>query len=140
MECRTCGIDKELSAFHRNKSKKSGYHDSCKECRKEETKQYRESHPEEVKISKRNWEISENGKASKAQYRERKRKENGEEIRKYHRDYHHANREQLLPKKRAYYENNREALIAKSIESQRRNPQKARERAKRFYERHTELC
>ena len=58
--CYTCGSEKELSEFYRNKSRKDGYHDECKVCTKKErrryyanTEEYRKKHRAEInKIGK----------------------------------------------------------------------------------------
>ena len=42
--CNKCGKTKDLSLFNKNKSKKDGFHEWCKECRKKESKKYRDKY------------------------------------------------------------------------------------------------
>jgi len=38
--CSKCGIEKDFSCFHKHKTRKDGYREVCKVCRKPETKKY----------------------------------------------------------------------------------------------------
>lgn len=51
--CSKCDETKLVSEFHRNKTSKDGYKRWCKECRKDETKRYREKHREVINARKR---------------------------------------------------------------------------------------
>ena len=48
-QCSKCKEVKELSMFHSNKCNGDGLHSRCKECRKSETKRYRERNKEKLK-------------------------------------------------------------------------------------------
>lgn len=39
--CSKCNIDKDLGEFHKDKSRKDGYVNICKECKNSYSKQYR---------------------------------------------------------------------------------------------------
>ena len=50
--CCKCKKKKELECFHKNKSKKDGYADYCKDCKKEESKGYKQK-PRKETLEKR---------------------------------------------------------------------------------------
>jgi hypothetical protein len=54
--CEHCKQKKELECFNKNKSRKDGYADCCKNCRKEENKKYYKPRKETLKkrLSKHN--------------------------------------------------------------------------------------
>lgn len=54
-QCSKCKTTKLVSEFHRNRSSADGYKDWCKECRKVETKKYREKNRDIILIKKRKW-------------------------------------------------------------------------------------
>lgn len=41
-KCTNCKVEKEISSFNKNKSKRDGYNNICKECSKSRSKQYYE--------------------------------------------------------------------------------------------------
>lgn len=47
--CGKCKIDKDVCFFGKNKQTKSGYRSTCNDCRREESKKYREKNPEKRK-------------------------------------------------------------------------------------------
>jgi hypothetical protein len=48
-KCYKCGIEKSYSYFNKNKSKKDGYSDECRDCTKEYNKEYRVKYAEKEK-------------------------------------------------------------------------------------------
>jgi hypothetical protein len=121
--CKKCGIKKPLSEFHK---KLDSYRNSCKECRKEETKKYRENNSEVIKEKKRIYynlnkdEINEVRRTSdlykiriqkynKKSSEKRKiyYKENYERLSILKKDWREKNKEQLKQKRKEYYIKNK---------------------------------
>ena len=100
-QCSKCKAIKDISHFHKDKSKKSGYKSQCKECldtveRREYKKEYREKHKDYYR-------------EKHAEYRERNREKIREEMREYRRNnpdkskiYYRENREKILEYCRNY--------------------------------------
>lgn len=84
--CPTCGVTKPLDGFYRNKSRKNGRSDQCKECRKASARAYYGSAQEDVKA------------------RHEAYQGNREKINAYQRAYHFANREKRNASRRERYE------------------------------------
>jgi 5-methylcytosine-specific restriction endonuclease McrA len=63
--CNTCGIFKQITEFHRNKSSKGGHLPRCKECRKLADAAYIESHREVTRIRALEWSKKNPEKAAK---------------------------------------------------------------------------
>lgn len=76
-KCSKCGIEKSFNCFHRDKNSKDGYRLWCKECRKKETKGYREKHREKVLDKKKDWYES---TKLNYEYRNKKAQEQGHKI------------------------------------------------------------
>lgn len=111
-KCPRCGLEKPLTEFHRDKTKKSGHKSHCKGCvknipgRAEYQKRYRDEHREHC----REWE---------AQYRENNREYfRKKAYERYHSEkglaYREANRERDKEHWRAYYEANRDAILERN--------------------------
>lgn len=45
--CTKCNVEKELSEFYKDKSKKDGLSSSCKECKTAQNKAYMKAHQKE---------------------------------------------------------------------------------------------
>ena len=56
-KCSKCNEYKSIELFHKDKNSKDGYKTWCKDCRKLETKKYREKHKEKVLEAKKQWYI-----------------------------------------------------------------------------------
>ncbi len=133
--CLICGVEKELSAFHKQASSADGYRARCKECRKEESRIYArensakavarakkwaadnpERYRESVNKSQRAWRENnrdlarELWRASYAKNREKRVLEA--------RTYRDANRDKVRESVRVYQKNNRH--VANAIGAKRR--------------------
>jgi hypothetical protein len=53
--CSKCGIEKELTGFHKNKDGRDGFDTRCKQCCSDYAKNYYQDHKEEVKAHVREW-------------------------------------------------------------------------------------
>lgn len=106
-KCSKCKMEKSLSEFQPDKSKKSGYKSQCKLCIKNNPKlqKYRKEYGEKYRL-----ENHERLKELYANYRERNR----EKLKQYSRDYYdsHKNDEEFKMKQhersRIYYETHKE--------------------------------
>ena len=56
-KCSKCNEYKSVELFHKDKNSKDGYKTWCKDCRRLETKKYREKHKEKVLEAKKQWYI-----------------------------------------------------------------------------------
>ena len=139
MICNTCQEDKDHSEFHKKKSSKTGYNPTCKACRKIETKQYRETHTEEIRLRKKSWEQTPSAKEGKAKYRARMREENPEKAQEYQREYRKTHREEINATNRKHYAKD-PSVKERGLRWRHENPEKAKEIAKRWYENHTETA
>ena len=53
--CSKCNIDKDLGEFHKDKSRKDGYMNTCKECKNSYSKQYRIDNRESISANKKEY-------------------------------------------------------------------------------------
>lgn len=53
--CSKCNIDKDLGEFHKDKSRKDGYRNACKECKNSYSKQYRIDNRESISANKKEY-------------------------------------------------------------------------------------
>jgi hypothetical protein len=85
--CYKCQIEKDENEFNKDKNQKDGLRSSCKECRKEDDKKYRQTHKEQAK-----------------QYRQTHK----EEIRIKNRIYNQTHREKRREIDKKYYQTHKE--------------------------------
>ncbi len=65
--CSKCEIEKGLSRFSKDRSRKNGLRIWCKECCRESLRKYRKSNPEKRKVSKDKWNLENKEKATEIQ-------------------------------------------------------------------------
>lgn len=94
--CPTCGIGKEITEFHKNKTHADGHASECKLCVALRVKKWRESNIDYVKVS------------AKARY-----EKNIDAQRQRARERHHANKDRAKERGAAWREANRESIKAK---------------------------
>ena len=139
-KCNKCGIEKPLTKeyFHRNKNKKDGFVEMCKECRNKYAKDYREENKEKISNSRKEHyqrnkekikvksniyyrENKEKVKVSRAKYNKRNKEaiseqckqyymKNKEHIKKERRKYNKEHKEQKAKQDRIYRENNKDKI------------------------------
>lgn len=116
--CKKCQIEKSISLFQRDKSKKDGYRNSCKECQKIYHKGYYENNKESINVKNKNWKV-ENievvSKMSKDYYEKNKEailfkdkiwvQKNKDKVRERKRKWYNKNRDLILNKKKTYIQN-----------------------------------
>lgn len=80
-ECSTCNISKPLTEFHKKKGTKDGFHNQCKDCRK----QYQQSNRNKINATKREW--AKNNKGKVAEYNRKSRLKNPLAYKDYQKRY-----------------------------------------------------
>lgn len=101
-KCCSCGLDKPLSDFYKNKSKPLGHSYECKEC----AKKYRQANKERIKEYHRKYR-KENRDIINAKMKER-RKKNPEKKRDESREYYTENKDIILNRLKDWRESNPE--------------------------------
>ncbi|MCK4666881.1 hypothetical protein KAU33_09040 [Candidatus Dependentiae bacterium] len=96
--CSKCGIEKPLDEFYNRKISKDGKYSSCKKCRCEHGKKYRQEHKEE------NEQYRREHKKEKAEYDKEYRQEHKEEKRKHDKKYDDNHREQSKKRRQEHRE------------------------------------
>lgn len=113
--CSGCDRSKPLSKFGKDKTKKSGLHCICKECKREYAKEYRKFHKEE----KREY--------TKAYY-----KEHSEDLCAYGKEYRKDHKENLCGYYKDYYKDHREKSLAYAKKYNKSHKEEQREYKKNY--------
>jgi len=87
-KCRVCGIEKELSEYHKKKNMKDGHRNECKEC---------------VKLINQKYKEKEGFKEKQKEYDKKRYDTSREQILENKKVYHQKNKEKINKKKRDYY-------------------------------------
>ncbi len=107
--CATCKESKEITDYHKDKTRRDGYHYSCKSC----TKKYREANKDSIAARKKRWYyknqdviLAKARAKNKAcpEIRALYRKKNNSHIKRYRKVYQAANKKRIS----AYYKKYRE--------------------------------
>ena len=121
--CSKCKIEKDYLEFHKDKSRKDGHRDLCKECKSlyhkgyysdnkekifEYSKKYRSENKEKIRLSKKLYGINNKEKISKRD--KIYRKNNLEKITEYEKLYRKNNKEKIALKDKLYYQKNKETI------------------------------
>ena len=95
-KCSTCGIEKDLRSFSKNKSKKDGLSYACKVC----NRKYRLANPEKVKAADKKYRLA---NLEKVREKEKKwRLANLEKVRENEKKWKLANPEKVKENKKKY--------------------------------------
>lgn len=113
--CSTCKIEKPIDLFSKNKSKKDGHQEKCKQCEKD----YYWKNKEE--ITKRRKQSFEENKESILNKRAEYYKKNQDKKILYSRKYREENREKVLAYKKEHYYNNKDYYSKKHKDYAERN-------------------
>jgi 5-methylcytosine-specific restriction endonuclease McrA len=109
--CSKCGRELDTERFHKNKTKKDGLADSCKDCAQAYQRAYCIVNREKLAACQRAHRAEHVEEV--AAYQRAYRAEHREELAVYRRAYHVEHREKIVAYKRAYYIVNREEESAK---------------------------
>lgn len=87
--CSKCYVEKDFFYFYKDKNKKDGYKNCCKEC----NKKYKEENINKIR-----------------EYSSNYYKNNKDAIKKYHNEYYNINKKDILDKTREYRNNNNDKI------------------------------
>jgi len=91
--CNICKQSKNISEFHRDKTKKDGFKKNCKICRKKESSKYYKNNISKIKVQQKKYYLE-----NKEEYykRNKKHKENNNaKIKEYFKKYNKKNRKKI---------------------------------------------
>ena len=128
LECCKCGEIKTVDNFNKNKSKKDGVYNICKECRKEYNKNNREKEYE------RQRRYYENNKDRERKKRRQYYENNQEKESKRKRQRYENNKEKVLGINRRWRENNKEKLFEINRQYRENNKEKISETNRQYRE------
>ena len=102
--CRTCGVEKPLVNFCKNKNSKDGYNNQCKDCRKKYAAEHYLLNKDNIKKKTRAYKVKnkQQTKEYAKAYNKKLREEKREELIKYQRNYYKKNKEIILNKNKDY--------------------------------------
>ena len=104
--CRKCGQEKPLSEFAKDKTRTLGHSYICKQCKYEQSRNWRAANPEKVREWSRKWRAA---NPEKVRTKKRKwREANLEKVREYDRKRYAANPEKVRERSRKWREANPE--------------------------------
>jgi len=134
--CVYCKIDKNIIEFHKNKAKKDGLQDVCKECRKINA----DKNKEKISEYKKNWYQS---NPDKLKHLSNKRYHNNKEIiNKKRREVYNLDLEvknKIKSRNKNYYEKNKSDFIEMAKKWRHNNPEKSKEISKKHYNQYKTL-
>jgi hypothetical protein len=143
-KCIKCKIEKELTDFRFIK-KTNKYWGTCKKCRKEYNKEYREKRKEYLKEKRKEYykNNKEEFRKNSKKYREKNKekikelhkeyyKNNKEYLKEYHKEYREKNKEYLKEYWKKYRENNKEKIKEYDKEYIKKNKHKIRAEKRKY--------
>jgi hypothetical protein len=101
--CTRCGHIKDVSAFAKDRQKKDGLRNWCRDC----VRDHRRINAEQINAQRQAY-----------------RHDNQETLREKSREYHEANRDEILERKRAYDIEHRDEIAARTAAYYARHPEK----------------
>ena len=112
--CNKCDNEKDLFFFHKDKSKKDGYRNSCKDCQKNYSRDFYIKNKESMcEYSNKYYKSicnDINYKVNRCEYMSIYKIENSEKIKKYNREYSILNKEKISISNKIYKENNKDKI------------------------------
>jgi hypothetical protein len=124
--CSKCGIEKDFSEFHCDKTRKLGIRPECRKCRNYWAKLWRTKNKEKLRNYRKQWIIKKYGSF----YFYSKRSSNFLEWKK---KYYVIHKEQIKEYRKSYYLRNRDKLLEQYKQYARENREKMRNYSKRWY-------
>jgi len=104
-KCSTCGEEKPLDEYYKDKSRKDGLAGRCKLCKK----QYYQENKERILEQKKQY--NQENKERLAEYQKQYRQENKERIAERDKQRYQKNKERRLEQMGQYYQENKERII-----------------------------
>lgn len=97
-KCTKCGIEKELSYFYKDVSRKDGHMSACKECDSKKSNKWFKANPEKAAEKTKRWAAA-----------------NPDKIKARAKNYYHNNIEKQKIKSKLYRENNKDKIKDKYL-------------------------
>jgi hypothetical protein len=119
--CSKCGLEKELSEFNKNRTKKDGYASWCRECNKLYKQKYREENAEKIAEAKK--------KCYHAKI---------EQYKNHHKENYYKHQAERIAYTKKWREENRDRHNATVRKYRAEHPEVQRARDKRYREKHRE--
>lgn len=121
-KCGMCKLYKDFACFSKDKSRKHGLKNRCKDCAKIEFNNYFKNNSDDIRIRNANWRKNNREKSNKSSYDYRKK--NLEKTKQRQSEYRKNNKEKEQIRHRIYRENNLEKEKLKISNWQKNNPDK----------------
>lgn len=102
--CNKCNLEKDYKSFYKDKTKKDGYMNSCKECKKK----YEDLNKEKIILNKKKYYID--NKSEKLEYNKKYYSNKKDEILEHSKEYYLINRGNKLEYQKKYYKENKEKI------------------------------
>lgn len=146
-KCSQCKKFKSLNEFGHNKRIKDGRHYLCKYCSRQNSKQYRQEHPEKAKAINKRYcekhkeEIKERRKKYYYNHQEERKKyreNHKDKQKKYQKEYRKNNLESTKQKQQEYRQIHKEEIKIKAAQYYQKNKDRLLEDSRRYNEIHKE--
>lgn len=123
-KCKKCGLEKNISNFHKDSSKKDGYRNSCKECQKVYSKEFYEKNNDKIKEYSTNYYNQHSDdyefKLKRSEYIKNWSHLNDQYLKEYNKSYYLENRETLVSYSKNYRKLNNDVIKNYRIENKER--------------------
>ena len=128
MECGKCHYIKDVSEFHKDRSKKYGVKSTCKECDKELKAKYYKQNIDKFKEHNSEWYKQNINKIKEY------RKQNGDKIKEKQKEYYKQN----INKRKEYYKQNSDKFKEYKFEYYKQNYDKIKKQNSEYYKQKSE--
>ena len=128
MECGKCHYIKDVSEFHKDRSKKYGVKSTCKECDKELKAKYYKQNIDKFKEHNSEWYKQNINKIKEY------RKQNGDKIKEKQKEYYKQN----INKRKEYYKQNSDKFKEYRFEYYKQNYDKIKKQNSEYYKQKSE--
>lgn len=118
--CNKCGRELPISEFEKNRK-------LCKECRKQQCRQYYYNNVERQK------QHYQKNREKKLEYQKQRYQEHKEEISEYNKQHYQSNRDIALKRQKQYYQDNKEEIIERQKQYYKDNKEEIAEYHKQYY-------
>jgi hypothetical protein len=139
--CNKCGVEKYIELFFKDKTKKDGYRNQCKECEKiryskynsdniDKIKKYREDNKHELYLyNKEYYQLNKSklNESSKKYYQNNK-----SNLLQIYKDYYRDNKESKIDYQKLYYKENSEQIKSYQIQYRKENKKKISEKLTKY--------
>lgn len=110
--CTICKCEKPIAEFGKNSRMEDGYHYTCKVCRREQSKKYKEENKDKIKISSAIYYVKNKTRIDKQN--KKWKEENPDKVSESGKSLYERNRNAILANQKEYRCNNRAKLNSKA--------------------------